>query len=129
MKTVLSTILMLLIWIVPLIIKAKKEKAKASSAPRPTVEEDEEADYGYPASEMGAEFQNSERYASESQEYFTYESDDSDEKKSDSQQQTTVNKGVQIPEIEQEPPVDLTFDKEEMLKGVIYSEILKRKGN
>lgn len=127
MKEFLSILLMLVIWLVPAIVKSKKEKEKKLSPSRPVVEEDElfEED----ALEMESDFQNIGSNPDNSQEYFTYESDDFSFEKDKIQEHSAVDKSAQTIEIEQEAPTDLSFDKDELVKGVIYSEILKRKYN
>lgn len=127
MKEFLSILLMLVIWLVPAIVKSKKEKEKKLSPSRPVVEEDElfEED----ALEMESDFQNIGSNPDNLQEYFTYESDDFSFEKDKIQEHSAVDKSAQTIEIEQEAPTDLSFDKDELVKGVIYSEILKRKYN
>lgn len=127
MKEILSTLLMLVIWLVPAIVKMRKEKARKLSAPIPQIEEEDL--YEDDAQEMESDFQNVGSNPDNSQEYFTYESDDFSFEKDKIQEHSAVDKSAQTIEIEQEAPTDLSFDKDELVKGVIYSEILKRKYN
>lgn len=127
MKEILSILLMLVIWLVPAIVKMRKEKARNLSAPIPQIEEEDL--YEDDAQEMESDFQNVGSNPDNSQEYFTYESDDFSFEKDKIQEHSAVDKSAQTIEIEQEAPTDLSFDKDELVKGVIYSEILKRKYN
>lgn len=127
MKEILSILLMLVIWLVPAIVKMRKEKARKLSAPIPQIEEEDL--YEDDAQEMESDFQNVGSNPDNSQEYFTYESDDFSFEKDKIQEHSAVDKSAQTIEIEQEAPTDLSFDKDELVKGVIYSEILKRKYN
>lgn len=127
MKEILSILLMLVIWLVPAIVKMRKEKARKLSAPIPQIEEEDL--YEDDAQEMESDFQNVGSNPDNSQEYFTYESDAFSFEKDKIQEHSAVDKSAQTIEIEQEAPTDLSFDKDELVKGVIYSEILKRKYN
>lgn len=127
MKEFLSVLLMLVIWLVPVIVKSKREKAKNLSTSRPVLEEEDP--FEEDALEMESDFQNVGSNPDNSQEYFTYESDDFSFEKDKIQEHSAVDKSAQTIEIEQEDPTDLSFDKDELVKGVIYSEILKRKYN
>ena len=127
MKEILSILLMLVIWLVPAIVKMRKEKARKLPAPIPQIEEEDL--YEDDAQEMESDFQNVGSNPDNSQEYFTYESDDFSFEKDKIQEHSAVDKSAQTIEIEQEAPTDLSFDKDELVKGVIYSEILKRKYN
>lgn len=127
MKEFLSVLLMLVIWLVPVIVKSKREKAKNLSTSRPVLEEEDP--FEEDALEMESDFQNVGSNPDNSQEYFTYESDDFSFEKDKIQEHSAVDKSAQTVEIEQEAPTDLSFDKDELVKGVIYSEILKRKYN
>ncbi|MCQ2292389.1 MAG: hypothetical protein MJZ39_04445 [Bacteroidales bacterium] len=127
MKEFLSVLLMLVIWLVPVIVKSKREKAKNLSTSRPVLEEEDP--FEEDALEMESDFQNVGSNPDNSQEYFTYESDDFSFEKDKIQEHSAVDKSAQTIEIEQEAPTDLSFDKDELVKGVIYSEILKRKYN
>lgn len=127
MKEFLSVLLMLVIWLVPVIVKSKREKAKNLSTSRPVLEEEDP--FEEDALEMESVFQNVGSNPDNSQEYFTYESDDFSFEKDKIQEHSAVDKSAQTIEIEQEAPTDLSFDKDELVKGVIYSEILKRKYN
>ena len=127
MKEFLSVLLMLVIWLGPVIVKSKREKAKNLSTSRPVLEEEDP--FEEDALEMESDFQNVGSNPDNSQEYFTYESDDFSFEKDKIQEHSAVDKSAQTIEIEQEAPTDLSFDKDELVKGVIYSEILKRKYN
>lgn len=127
MKEFLSVLLMLVIWLVPVIVKSKREKAKNLSTSRPVLEEEDP--FEEDALEMESDFQNVGSNPDNSQEYFTYESDDFSFEKDKIQEHSAVDKSAKTIEIEQEAPTDLSFDKDELVKGVIYSEILKRKYN
>lgn len=111
----------------PVIVKSKREKAKNLSTSRPVLEEEDP--FEEDALEMESDFQNVGSNPDNSQEYFTYESDDFSFEKDKIQEHSAVDKSAQTIEIEQEAPTDLSFDKDELVKGVIYSEILKRKYN
>lgn len=128
MKGILSTVLLLLIWALPTIIKAVKE----AKNPTPKVKtpmpdeylEEEDVDL-----EMNTELQQNRSNVPNEQEYFTYEKIDAGEEyapvcsqnKVDSKSQTAVN--------EEENEYSLTLEEKEVYKGIIYSEILKKKYN
>ena len=62
-------------------------------------------------------------------EYFTFETIEPEVENLEKGVYNTTAKKSQVIENEAENNVNLTFDKEEMAKGIIYSEILKRKYN
>lgn len=112
----------------------KSKKKKHSPFPQPTVESEPiwetiEDEYG------DGEVKNQTSYEEipKNEEYFTYENlepEMNDEKRtagSSSIQDVEMN--VQNIERESENLPQFSFDKEELMKGVIYSEILKRPYN
>lgn len=67
------------------------------------------------------------------EEYFTYETLESSENKKfesvNSYKKSTVEKEVQSVENEGENKIELSFTQDELIKGVIYAEILKNPNN
>lgn len=126
MKSLISFLIMFALWLVPIIIKSRSSRKKAVSGPRTLIEEEEQMT---DVLETESNLLNSDENYENPSEYFTYETLENDSEKSSKKRTEKVSEKVQIAEIEEEPHVELTFDEDEMLKGVIYSEILKRKFN
>lgn len=122
MEDFLSILVLLLLGLAPTIIKLVKGEKNTPVKAIPILEE-EENDEIFETTEM----QKNESNLRNQTEYFTYEtmtdSDDIVEKVSNPPRvetsQQSDNKAENIPE--------LTMDGEEIYKGVIYAEILKRK--
>jgi len=122
MEDFLSILVLILLGLAPTIIKLVKGEKNAPVKAIPILEE-EENDEIFETTEM----QKNESNLRNQTEYFTYEtmtdSDDIVEKVSNPPRvetsQQSDNKAENIPE--------LTMDGEEIYKGVIYAEILKRK--
>lgn len=128
MKGILTTALLLLIWGLPIIIKAVKESKNPTNKVRTTKPDEFEA-----AAECdmktSADLQQNRSNVPKEQEYFTYETLDTrddissvcSQSKVDSKSQATVN--------EEENDYSLTLEEEEIYKGIVYSEIIKKKYN
>ncbi len=123
MEDFLSILVLLLLGLAPTIIKLVKGEKNAPAKAIPILEEEDGEEAFYETPEMQKNAPNLRNQT----EYFTYETltdlDDSIEKPSDleteKQPQPSDNKAENIPE--------LTMDGDEIYKGVIYAEILKRK--
>lgn len=128
MKGILSTVFLLLIWGLPIIIKAVKE----SKTPSPKVKtpmpdeflEDDEDNL-----EMSADLQQKRTNVPNEREYFTYETISEEDAIPSVYPQNDVDNTTQVAVNEVEKEYQLTLEEEEVYKGVIYSEILKRKFN
>ncbi|MCQ2286743.1 MAG: hypothetical protein MJZ76_07695, partial [Bacteroidales bacterium] len=127
MKGILTTVLLLLIWGLPIIIKAvkeSKEPAPRVKTPMPDDFLDEENE-----PEVNNDLQQNRANVPNRQEYFTYETLDVEGNIVSGYPQNEVDNQPQAPENEEEKEYELTLEEEEIYKGVIYSEILKRKFN
>lgn len=117
----LITIALVALFTIPSLLK-KKDAAKANTqVPEP--------DYDYEMEDEREPFlQNSMEEIPKSGEYFTYETiGDSPEYVFTNEAQAPPKKEVQQTDNKVEGNSLLSLDKEEVLKGIIYSEILKRK--
>lgn len=125
MKEFLAILFMILVGLVPELVKAKKKKTKDSKRPQTTPPyEQEETVWG-----SDIDMQKTEENLSKEPEYFTLETIEPEVENAGKYVQKKSERTVQIVENEEEKNIDLTFDKEELAKGIIYSEILKRKYN
>ncbi len=127
MKGILTTVLLLLIWGLPIIIKAVKE----SKEPAPRVKTPMPDDFLDEENEPKAnnDLQQSRANVPNGQEYFTYETLDAEENIASGYPQNEVDNQPQAFENEEEKEYKLTLEEEEIYKGVIYSEILKKRFN
>lgn len=125
MKEFLAILFMILVGLVPELVKAKKKKTKDLKSPQtpPPYEPDE------PVWESDIDMQKTEENLSKGPEYFTLETIEPEVENAGKYVRVKPEKTVQIVDNEEEKNIDLTFDKEELAKGIIYSEILKRKYN
>ena len=101
----------------------KKKDAARTNSPIPEPDYDVESDgYGEPF------LQDFEKDIPKSEEYFTYETiGDTPEYEYKIEEKAHLEKKVQQTDNKSEGDSLLSLDKDEVLKGIIYSEILKRK--
>ncbi len=117
---IIITLAMVALFLFPSLLKSVKETAKKPASYVPPEEDEdmleEEAFLHENASETPKQ-----------EEYFTYETMDDDfENKKESQDPVVSDISQQIDNKTDEDGL-LTFEEDEVLKGVVYSEILKRK--
>lgn len=129
MKDILSVIFLLIIGLAPSLIKIIKgedpKKTSKAHPPRGTTPRIEEVDESSVIDNM--EKQKKTSFLRNEPEYFTYERIDSND---ESAVENCIKQNVeplQTIDIEEEKSIDLHFDHDEICKGIIYSEILKRK--
>jgi hypothetical protein len=123
MEDFISILILILLGLAPTIIKLVKGEKPTTPKSIPILEEEDEAEVLFETPEM----QKNEPNLRNQTEYFTYEtltdSEDIVDKVSDSKREESLqpsdNKTENIP--------GLTLDGEEIYKGIIYAEILKRK--
>lgn len=123
MDEFLSILILILLGLAPTIIKLVKGEKTTTPKSIPILEDEEEEEAFFETTEM----QKNEPNLRNQTEYFTYETlTDLDEpmteptaKASQKQTQISDNKEEEIPK--------LTLEPDEVYKGVIYAEILKRK--
>lgn len=127
MKGILTTVLLLLIWGLPIIIKAVKE----SKEPAPRVKTPMPDDFLEEENEPEAnnDLQQKRTNVPNEREYFTYETISEEDAIPSVYPQNDVDNTTQVAVNEVEKEYQLTLEEEEVYKGVIYSEILKRKFN
>ncbi len=125
-SSIISTIFLLLLWALPIVIKAvKKEKTVSKpERPNPSIEQQE-----YEEQEMIPNVQQMQSNVPNEQEYFTYESLTEEDVMSSKTIEKEEDNPMQVSENEEEKTYELTFEEEEVCKGFIYSEILKKKYN
>lgn len=111
--------LMVLFTLVPSILARKK---KLIPQPQPVPEEDIDEYAG-----MDDFLQESDVKVPKQEEYFTYETIDNNLEKNGQRQKIEFSNSSQVIENEIEEKGPLKLDADEIYKGVIYSEILKRK--
>ncbi len=134
MESLLTLLLLLALWLGPKLIEGLLKKGdvtgKAIPTPPPFEEEFETEEETWEPPRMNVQnMRETEANSPNEPDYFTYERDTEEavpftEIKDSSPQinlQTTDNEDKMKPE--------LHFDEEELYKGIIYSEILKRKFN
>lgn len=133
MKTLLTFLLMMLFMfgtpLLKLIFK-KSEKVKTPTVKRPVQSiphAEVEAEYSFETNDSFLR-QTKEKIPKQ-QEYFTYETLDCESENDMKTTSSDAGYETQMSENEQKNVCDFTFDEQELYKGVIYSEILKRKYN
>lgn len=132
MKDIITVLLFLGVCILPSIIKVMKEAKNPQSkkmkqvlkTPSPISIQREEME-----ANTNAEMRKTEPKVPKEQEYFTYETMDDDLTKSRVSVEKEEKSNMQSAENERENIPELTLTEEEIYKGVIYSEIFKRKFN
>ncbi len=129
MENIISLLLLLAIWLAPKLIKVFRDvNQQPVGTPVPEVEEEfsdsddlfEEADY---------ELQEVEAKVPKEPEYFTYEAENLEGEIVRETMEKKQKSKVQFVENEEESKYKLTLEEEEIYKGIIYSEILKKRFN
>ncbi|MBO4382316.1 MAG: hypothetical protein J5799_05180 [Bacteroidales bacterium] len=129
MEDFISILVLIILGLAPTIIKVIKEKGKVVT-PSPVEESEfEDSLYETDATEDVPKMRQTVTNSPNDSDYFTYETiDPEDDSFSEKEKSTPVNFS-QTTDNEVEKMPQLNFDEEELYKGVIYSEILKRKYN
>ena len=133
MKTLLTFLFMVVFLAGPSLVKLifkKPEKKKRPVIKTPSYT-DFESDFedDNPVEEGDSFLQKSKAKIPKQPEYFTYETIDSESRNFVETPEKKKENDAQMSENEQKNALNLTFEEEELCKGVIYSEILKRKYN
>ena len=116
----LITIALLALFSVPSLLKKKMEAAKK----RPVYTPDDSYEEEYDSGEF---LRDSVHEIPKQEEYFTYETmEDNSWKEPEIKKSAPVSNSQQLDNKKEEDSL-LSFEEEEVLKGVIYSEILDRK--
>lgn len=117
----LITIVLVALFTIPSWLKKKDAARPVSPIPEPNYD-DESDEYGEPF------LQDFEKDIPKSEEYFTYETiGDNPEYEYKIEEPTPPEVKMQQTDNKSEGNNLLSLDKDEVLKGIIYSEILKRK--
>lgn len=129
MEDFISILVLIILGLAPTIIKAVKEKGKVVAPPPVDESEFEETVFETAAKNDVSKMRQTVPNSPNDSDYFTYETiDPEDDSFSEKEKSTPVNFS-QTTDNEVEKMPQLNFDEEELYKGVIYSEILKRKYN
>ncbi|MBQ4440725.1 MAG: hypothetical protein II899_01280 [Bacteroidales bacterium] len=129
MEDLISILVLIILGLVPTIIKAVKEKGKVVTPPPVEEYEFEETAYETTAKKDVSKMRQTVPNSPNDSDYFTYETIEPDDGSFVENEMSTTEKFSQITDSEMEKAPQLNFDEEELYKGVIYSEILKRKYN
>lgn len=129
MEDLISIIVLIILGLVPTIIKAVKEKGKVVTPPPVEESEFEETAYKTTAKKDVSKMRQTVPNSPNDSDYFTYETIEPEDGSFVENEMSTTEKFSQITDSEMEKAPQLNFDEEELYKGVIYSEILKRKYN
>lgn len=133
MKTLLTFLFMVLFMLGPTLLKSvfnksKKGKKTVVRTPAPT-DFKSELEEEIRSNSDDSFLQESKAKIPKQPEYFTYETLDGDGGRLIENPEFEKEKSPQMSENEQKNALNLTFEEEELCKGIIYSEILKRKYN
>ena len=130
MKSFLSLLAVLVVWLLPIIVKAVREVKNPPVKPRAKLETEESLEEPiHMVEKMEADLSNFGPKLPKEPEYFTYESEDATEELFTNKSGKTIDNIVQPIDNEYESDNQLTLDENEVYKGIIYSEILKTKFN
>ncbi len=139
-ESILSLVLLMVIWLVPKLIKGDSNKKKAE-APTPnrrsttsTPKDFEEQQEIYSVQDADQEIETlhnpeSKEKIKNEEEYFTYEREGEALRGFTEMSQDQHIENMQDTENKKDNSYILTLDEEEVYKGIIYSEILKKKYN
>ena len=123
MEDFISILILILLGLAPTIIKLVKGEKTATPKAIPILEDEEEEEAFFETTEM----QKNEPNLRNQTEYFTYETlTDLDEPMTEPTVKAS-QKQTQISDNKEEETPKLTLEPDEVYKGVIYAEILKRK--
>ena len=129
MEDIISILVLIILGLAPTIIKAVKEKGKVVTPPPVDEPEFEDFEYETVAKEDDSKMRQTVTNSPNDSDYFTYETMDPESDSFVEEERKTAVKNLQNTDNEMEKVPQLNFDEEELYKGVIYSEILKRKYN
>ena len=129
MEDIISILVLIILGLAPTIIKAVKEKGKVVTPPPVDEPEFEDFEYETIAKEDDSKMRQTVTNSPNDSDYFTYETMDPESDSFVEEERKTAVKNLQNTDNEMEKVPQLNFDEEELYKGVIYSEILKRKYN
>ena len=134
MESLLTLLLLLALWLGPKLIegllKKGKETGKTIPTPPPFEEEFETEEETWEPPRMNVQnMRETETKSPKEPEYFTYERDAEEAGPFTEKKEPSLEINLQSIDNEDKKKPELHFDNEEIYKGVIYSEILKRKFN
>lgn len=129
MEDIISILVLIILGLAPTIIKAVKEKGKVVTPPPVDEPDFEDFEYETIAKEDDSKMRQTVTNSPNDSDYFTYETMDPESDSFVEEERKTAVKNLQNTDNEMEKVPQLNFDEEELYKGVIYSEILKRKYN
>lgn len=129
MEDIISILVLIILGLAPTIIKAVKEKGKVVTPPPVDEPDFEDFEYETIAKEDDSKMRQTVTNSPNDSDYFTYETMDPETDSFVEEERKTAVKNLQNTDNEMEKVPQLNFDEEELYKGVIYSEILKRKYN
>lgn len=131
MESLLTLLLLLALWLGPKLIEGLLKKGKDQVVtPPPFEEEFETEEEAWEAPGMNVQnMQETGMNSPNETEYFTYERDVEDTGPFTENIEPSPEMKLQTTDNESKIKPELRFDEEEVYKGLIYSEILKRKFN
>lgn len=129
MEDIISILVLIILGLAPTIIKAVKEKGKVVTPPPVDEPDFEDFEYETIAKEDDSKMRQTVTNSPNDSDYFTYETMDPETDSFVEEERKTAVINPQNIDNEMEKVPQLNFDEEELYKGVIYSEILKRKYN
>lgn len=129
MEDIISILVLIILGLAPTIIKAVKEKGKVVTPPPVDEPDFEDFEYETIAKEDDSKMRQTVTNSPNDSDYFTYETMDPETDSFVEEERKTVVINPQNIDNEKEKVPQFNFDEEELYKGVIYSEILKRKYN
>lgn len=129
MEDFISILILIILGLAPTIIKAFKEKGKVVTPPPVDESEFEETVYETAAKEDVSKMRQTVPNSPNDSDYFTYETIEPEDGSFVENEMSAAANFSQTTDNEMEKAPQLNFDEEELYKGVIYSEILKRKYN
>jgi len=136
MKGILSTLFFLALVLLPSIVKVVKEMKKGTPPPhakRPATPSNTHrsllSELEEKLNKTDSEMRKKEPKVPKEPDYFTYETLDSQSQEKRIPEVKNDEEILQSVENEEEGGMGLTMSEEEIYKGIIYSEILKRKVN
>lgn len=130
MKSFMSLLAVLAVWLLPIIVKAVREVKNPTVKPTAKGMPDEsEEEPDFTAEKTASDLPNYGSKLPKEPEYFTYERDNAETEMFTERARKTDKNSSQVVDNENENNGPLTLDEEEIYKGIIYSEILKKKFN
>lgn len=129
MEDIISILVLIILGLAPTIIKAVKEKGRVVTPPPVDEPDFEDFEYETIAKEDDSKMRQTVTNSPNDSDYFTYETMDPETDSFVEEERKTAVINPQNIDNEKEKVPQFNFDEEELYKGVIYSEILKRKYN